>query len=128
MGDVGQLVDDLPARALVMGSGIGGVAVLERHEVPPILGHAPGDLDRPVRPLLRRAEDDLRAEELEEADTFVAGVVGHHGHHPVALPPSHHGERDPRVAAGGLEDDPVGRQLAGCLGILDHRPGDTVLQ
>ena len=104
------------------------VPVLERHEVRGVLGERARHLDRAVRALVAVGEDDLGAEQPEEAEPLLARVVGEDHGEVVALALGDHREGDPRVPGGRLEDRLVGRELAGCLGGLDHRERDPVLR
>ena len=57
-----------------------------------------GDLDGAVRALVAVAEDDLGAEEPQQADPFLARVVGDHDGEAVALARGDHRQRDAGVA------------------------------
>ena len=94
-----------------MGSRVRGVPVLERHEVAVVRGERTRHLDRAVRPLVAVGEDDLGAEQPEEAEPLLARVVRQDDGEAVALPLGDHRERDARVPRGRLEDRLVGRQL-----------------
>ncbi len=126
--DPRERVGDLGAGALVVRARVRLVRVLERHEVARL---ALGELERvahgAVRALRGRREDDLGAEELEQADALRRRVLGHHARQRIALELGDHRERDARVAARRLEQLATGDELAARLGRLDHRLRDAVL-
>jgi hypothetical protein len=128
VGNLGEVPDDFVSRPLVVRARIGRVPVLERHEVLVVLSHAPGDLDRSVRPLLGRSGDDLGTVQLEEPHPLLAGVLGDHHSEPVALPGRDHPQSDARIAGGWLQDDGAPRQAAFPLCLLHHGQGDSILQ
>ena len=125
---MGEGFHDLGARALVVGPGIGLVAVLEGHEPARVaLRHPQGEPHGAVRPFRGRGEDEPRAVELEQLAALGGRVLGEDAGEGIALELRHHGERDPGVAAGRLEELAPGLELAGGLCGLDHRLGYPVL-
>src|SRR4051812_37756265 len=123
-----EIAHDLGPGSVVVGVGVRGVPVLERHEVAVVLGEALRDLDRAVRPLVGRREDHLGAEELEETDPLLARVAGDDDAQGVPLTARDHRERDAGVAGGRLEDRLVLGEVPRRFGCLDHALRDAVLQ
>src|SRR4051794_1286739 len=123
-----EIAHDLGAGSLVVRVGIRRVPVLERHEVAVVLRQALRNLDRAVRSLVRRREDHLGSEELQETDPLLARVVRDHNAEGVPLAARHHGKGDAGVAGGRLEDRPILGEVARRLGRLDHPLGDAIFQ
>jgi hypothetical protein len=128
VGDLGAVTPDLGARALVVGPRVGLVGVLvEEHPLRVLVGQRLRPAHRPVGPLLARAEDDLGAPHLEGQAALDRHVLRHDDLDRVAAGAGDHGQGDAGVAGRRLDDRPAGGQRAVGLGLLDHRPGDAVL-
>ena len=124
---VERLPDLGPGRAAVR-LGIGGVGELVGQPGVGLAGERLGGGDRLVHPAERLGDLHLRAVEAQQALALAAHALREREHEVVAAGGAHERERDPGVAAGGLDDrraarldDPLG------LGGLDHRDADPVL-
>src|SRR5699024_8060167 len=75
----------------------------------------------------RRADHDLGAVGTQHGELVRAELVRAHEHATVALLLGDHGQADPGVAGGRLDDGAAGSQLAALLGRLAHAHGDAIL-
>src|SRR5574341_373876 len=122
------ILQDLTGRRFVVRPRIGGIPVLVRHVVSRILGQLLGQLDGSIGAQIAVGVHDLGSEQLQELPALHGHIVGHHHLDLVAPEPCHHGQPDPGVAAGRLQDDLVLGKLTALLARLDHVLGDTVFQ
>src|SRR4051794_6922787 len=128
VGHLGEVGEDLGTGALLVGEGVGVVAVLvEHHPVGVLLGDLLGASYGLVGAAGRGRGDDLGAPHAQQLTPLLRGVLRHHADQPVALELRGHGQRDAGVAAGGLEDRASGAEDAVLLGLLDHLQHRTVL-
>ena len=128
VGDLRAVLPDLRAGALVVGAGVGVVAVLVEEAPLGVLGgQRLGPLDGAVGALGAGREDDLGAEHLEHLAALDRHVLGQQDLDRVALDAGDRGQGDAGVARRRLEDRLAGTEAAVLLGVLDHRLGDAVL-
>ena len=128
VGDIGHIGQDLGTSGAVVRVGIGLVPVLVEHgPVGVRLGKLVGELHGTVGPLLRRAGDDLGAEDLEHLAPLVGDVARKHDLHPIAAALAEHGQRNAGVARRGFEDHRAGAKPAVGLGAVKHRQRHAVL-
>ena len=107
---------------------VGGVVELLRDEVAAVGGgELLGLLDRAGHAFGAGGEDQVGPVGLEQQLALAAHGFGHHEGALVAAGGAHHRQADAGVAGGGLEDDGVGRDLAGGFGGVEHGYGDAVL-
>ena len=119
---------DLRARAVVVRARVRDVPVLERHEERRLtLRKLERQPHRPVRAFLRGRVDDLRPVQAKETPTLLGHVRRHDAGERIAAQLRLERERDPGVSAGGFEQMPPRLQLARCLGRIDHRLGNPIL-
>ena len=124
-------IPDLRPRVLIVGFGVGRVAVLVR--LP-----RPGNLPRqaiadPVVAALvvgvdiGRAHDHLGAVGAQQRPLLLRLLVGHDEDAAIAARRGSHRQPDAGVPAGWLHDRASGLEQAGALGGLDHRQPNAVL-
>ena len=122
------LFPQLRAGGAVVGVGVGGVLELPGQKAPRDL---PAQLlrlgDGPGHALLPGGEHHLGAVGLQQGDALHAHGVRHGEHHPIAPGPANGRQADPRVAGGGLHNDPAGGEFPLPLRPLDHGQGHPVL-
>ena len=125
VGEVGQ---DLLGRRPAVDRRVGRVVELHRDPGARDLG---GELvrpgDRALHPQLARRQLQLRAVAGHQLAALDRHRLGHRQDQPVALHRADEGEADPGVARGRLDDDRARAEDPGCLGVLDHRQRDAVL-
>ena len=83
--------------------------------------------DRALHALRARREHERRAVREHQPPPLDRHAVRHHQHQLVALDRRDHREADAGVARRGLDDRAARLELAGRLGVLDHRQRDAVL-
>ena len=112
-----------------MGTPVGFAVVLIGHEIGlRVLPDQPIDLlDGPVGSQMTRGQKDFGPPGTQNLPTLLAGRFGHGQQKPVPFDRADHGQPDPRVAAGRLDDRPVTGQFPGALTGLDHVEGGPVL-
>ena len=119
---------DFRGRRPAVNLGVGRVLKLLRHEK---LAARAADLvgvaDRTGHAFCRRREHKLGSECLEHSPAFEAHALRHGHPQMVAAGGADIGQADPRVAAGGLDDDGVGADQPVPLGGIDHGGRDAVL-
>ena len=131
VGDLGHVAPDLGAGALVVGPGVGLVAVLEREPPVGVLGgHGLGPAHGAVGALATRRRDDLGAPHLEQLAPLDRDVLGQDDLEVVAAGAGDHRQGDAGVARGRLEDHlaRAGREDAVLLGLprsCTWRPGPS---
>ena len=127
--DFRQGLHDFLAGALVVRVRVAVVPVLVEHQVVVgvFLDHLLGHDDAAVGAQGAVRVDDLRAVGFQEMGAFHGDVLRHHHLDLVALEAADHCQGDAGVARGGLQDGPVGRNLAVGLCPLDHFEPDAVL-
>ena len=84
-------------------------------------------LDGAVHPFRAGRQHQLGPEDLQQLPPLHAHGLGHGEDQPVAPGRADEGQRDARVAAGGLDDHRVLLEQAALLGRLDHGHADAVL-
>ena len=124
-----QVGEQLRTGRLVVGAGVGLVAVLVEHHPVGVLG---SDLlrraDRLVAAARRRRVAMTSAPQASEQLGALGGrVLGHDADQPVAALLGHHRQRDAGVARGRLEQGRTGVEQPVLLGLLDHGQRRTVL-
>ena len=127
---LGKIAQDLEAGSLVVGAGVGLVAVLVGHVVAVWLfgDHALGLEYRVVGAAGPLGVDNVGAERPQQLLSLRRDDVRQHAEEAIALNARHHRQADAGVAAGGLQDRLVRRQLAALFGGVDHVEGDAVLE
>ena len=83
--------------------------------------------DRALHALRAFGQHQLRAVCLHQLAALHRHGLGHHNDDAVTARCRHRGKPDAGVAAGRLDDDRVGLQQSLCLGVVDHRLGNAVL-
>ncbi len=110
-----------------MDLGVGGVLELLRDEHARVGGgHLFSHLNRRVHAAAAGGEDQFRAVGAQQHAPLFAHRVGHDQR--AFITPRRAGKRqgDARIAAGGLDDDRVGLDLAGLFSRVDHGYADAV--
>ena len=77
-------------------------------------------------PFAGRCEDQFRTKEAQQIAPLHTHGVGHGQDNPIAPGCGNKGEGDAGVAAGRLDDDTFGTELAGPLRGRDHIGADTI--
>ena len=107
---------------------VGRVLELLGDEVPHVaLGELLGPGDGTGHALWPRRQDELGPVGPKQRPSLLGHCLGHRERALVATGRAHHRQRDPGVAAGGLEDDRVGPDQPCLLGRIDHCDTDAVL-
>jgi len=116
------LIPDFLRRPEIMGPDVIGVVELIGAEIlfRVFPKHPVSDLDGAVRPLRRGGKDQLRAHRPQNFFALFAGRFGHGQAQLVAFRRGHHGQSDAGIAAGRLQNDPAGFQVAPFFGVFDH--------
>ncbi len=89
--------------------------------------HPVGDLDGAVRPLRRRGKNQFGAHRPQNFFALLTGRFGHGQTQFVAFRRRHHGQSDAGIAAGCLQNDPAGFQVAPFFSVFDHAERGAVL-
>ena len=122
------VLPDLGAGGALVGIGVGRVHKLAGHKA---VGDLLGQLVRlgngALHALGAVRQHQLGAVGLHQLAAFHAHRLRHDDDDAVAAGSRHAGQTDAGVAGGRLNNDRAGLQLAGGLGIVDHRLGDAVL-
>ena len=118
---------DLRSGGFVVSARIVGIGELVENLALATGLHGVGQIPRFLHTACLRDEHDVRAERLHDGTSLHAHVLGHDEHHVVAPGRRHHGERDARIAAGGLDEGIPGLDLAALLGAADHAEGGPIL-
>ena len=116
----GGVLPDLGAGGLEMGGPVVVIGKLVEH--PPLAFglHRVGQIAGIFHPLLFGDQDQFGAEGLHGLTTFDRQVVGHDQDHAIALDRRRHGQRNPGIARGGLDQGVAGSDLAARLSLGDH--------
>src|SRR3984893_3875021 len=124
-----RLLPDLECGRVVVSPPVGLYVVLVGHEVPVrvFLVDGAGHANRTVAALHGVAVHDLRPVGMHELLALAAHVGRHHQLDAIALGRSHHRVRNPGVAAGVVDDDPVAGERTAPLAVLDHAQRRSVL-
>ena len=111
-----------------MGIGVGRVYKLAGHKaVGDLLRQLVGLGNGALHALGTVGQHQLGAIGLHQLAALDAHRLGHDDDDAVAAGGGDGRQTDTGVAGGRLDDDGAGLQLAGGLGVVDHGPGDTVL-
>ena len=123
-----QVGEQLGAGGLVVGAGVGLVAVLvEHHPVGVLRGQLLGHPHGLVAAAGRRRRDDLRTPRAEQLGALGRRVLGHDADQPVAALLGDHRQRDARVARGRLQQGGAGVEQPVLLRLVDHGERRAVL-
>ena len=119
---------DLGSGGAAVGLRVGGVGELVGQEHVGALGHRARGLDRLVHAPHRLGDVHAGPVQAQQALALAAHPLRQLQHQVIALGGAHERERDPGVAAGGLDDRGAPRlDPPFGLGGLDHRDADAVL-
>ncbi len=99
------------------------MALMKWVTVPPVSRQ----ISRPLHALTARHQDDLGTEGLHHAAAFHAHMLGHDQDHAIALDSRGHGQRDPGIATGRLNQGIARRDLTTPLGMGNHAERGPVL-
>ena len=122
------VLPDLGAGGALVGIGVGRVYKLAGHKaVGDLLRQLVGLGNGALHALGTVGQHQLGAVGLHQLAALDAHRLGHDDDDAVAAGGGDGRQTDTGVAGGRLDDDGAGLQLAGGLGVVDHGPGDTVL-
>ena len=118
---------DLGTRGFVVCPRIVRIGELVEHLALAASFHLVGQVAGPFHALLAVYDNDLGTVGAHRGPPFETHVLGHDERHAIAADGRGHGERNARIAAGGLDETIAGPDLAALLGAADHGQRRSVL-